>query len=40
MIKSKKELEFYIKADRIMNGLPATKTFKESLVNFLLGGVK
>jgi len=34
MIKTKKELEFYIIADRIMAGLPEQQTKKELLVNF------
>ena len=33
MIQSKKDLEFYIAADRIMNGLPAQRTIKEVLFN-------
>lgn len=32
MIKSKKELLFYIKADRIMNGLNSEKSLKEKLL--------
>lgn len=31
MIKSKKQLSFYIKADRIMNGLPKSRSFREVL---------
>ena len=33
MIQSKKDLKFYIAADRIMNGFPERKTFKELLIN-------
>ena len=40
MIKSKSELRFYIKADRIMNGLPEVSNFKEYIKNALIGGVK
>lgn len=38
MIKSKSELRFYIKADRIMNGLPEVSNFKEYIKNALIGG--
>lgn len=34
MIASKKELRFYIMADRIMNGFPAKRTFRERLCLF------
>lgn len=33
MIQSKKDLKFYIAADRIMNGLPTQRTLKEVLLN-------
>ena len=33
MIKTKKDLEFYIAADRIMNGFSERKTLKEWLIN-------
>lgn len=38
MIKSKKDLDFYIAADRIMNGLPAKRGLKELLFGRILGG--
>lgn len=39
MIQSKKDLEFYIAADRIMNDFPANKSFIDSCKeNFVLGG--
>ena len=31
MIRTKKELEFYIMADRIMNGLPYKESLKENI---------
>lgn len=34
MINSKKELDFYIMADRIMNGLPPHRTIKEKIKMF------
>lgn len=41
MIKSKKELQFYIYADRIIRGLPPQKTIRERLSSiFVYGGVK
>lgn len=41
MIKSKKELRFYIQADRIIRGLPPQKTIRERLSSiFAYGGVK
>lgn len=33
MIQNKKDLHFYIAADRIMNGLPMHKSLKEQMVN-------
>ena len=36
IIKSKKELKFYIMADRIMNGHPQKETIKEWLIIRLL----
>lgn len=39
MIKSKKDLDFYIAADRIMNGLPAKRGLKELLFGRILGEV-
>lgn len=33
MIQSKKDLKFYIAADRIMNGFPEHRTFKEFFIN-------
>ena len=36
MITTKKELKFYIMADRIMNGLSEVPTYKERLSNFVL----
>lgn len=33
MITSKKELSFYIQADRIMNGYPQTRSFREKVLN-------
>lgn len=36
MINTKKELKFYIMADRIMNGLSAMSTWKEKLSNVVL----
>lgn len=38
MIKTKKELDFYIKADRIMNGLPLVPSFKEKILSTIMGG--
>ena len=38
MIKTKKELDFYIKADRIMRGLPLKPSLKEKLVSYFNGG--
>lgn len=35
MIQTKKELEFYILADRIMAGLPDCASTKEWIANFL-----
>lgn len=35
MIQTKKELEFYIMADRIMAGLPKRATAKERCANFI-----
>ena len=41
MIKSKKELRFYIQADRIIRGLPPQKTIRERLSSiFAYGGGK
>lgn len=41
MIKTKKELKFYIMADRIMNGYPAKRGIINALKETtLLGGVK
>lgn len=40
MINTKKELDFYIRADRIMNGFPAEPSLAQRLVNHLMvGGV-
>lgn len=38
MINTKKELDFYIKADRIMNGFPVEPSLVQRLVNHLIGG--
>lgn len=38
MIKTKKELDFYIKADRIMRGLPLKPSLKEKLLSYFNGG--
>ena len=38
MISTKKELDFYIKADRIMNGLSPNKSIKEYILNAVIGG--
>lgn len=38
MIKTKQELDFYIKADRIMRGLPPEPTLKEKLVKHVFYG--
>lgn len=35
MIQSKRDLKFYIAADRIMNGFPERKSLKEILVNWI-----
>lgn len=35
MIQSKKELEFYIAADRIMNGRSAKRTLKEMVGDYI-----
>lgn len=40
MINNKKELVFYIFADRIMNGYPAKKDIKEIVLRHLYGGGK
>lgn len=40
MIKTKKELKFYIWADRIMSGLPLRSTIKERLSYLVSGGDK
>lgn len=39
MIKNKKELKFYIEADRIMNGRAQKKSFKALINRVLMGGV-
>ena len=40
MIQSKKDLKFYIAADRIMNGYPACRSFMTLLKEtFVIGGV-
>jgi serine O-acetyltransferase len=38
MIQSKRELEFYIAADRIMNGRPAKRSLKEMVGDLVSGG--
>lgn len=38
MIASKKELDFYIKADRIMNGFSLKTSFKQCVVRQIVGG--
>lgn len=40
MIATKRELQFYIKADRIMNGLPTKRTLRERVHFFLPPPVK
>lgn len=41
MIITKKDLEFYIAADRIMNGYPAFRSIKDRIKEtVLIGGVK
>ncbi len=37
MIKSKKELDFYIKADKIMNGLSLRRSFNGLIIGALTG---
>lgn len=38
MIKNKKELKFYISADRLMNGYPLKCSIKELVHRVFLGG--
>lgn len=38
IIRTKKELDFFIAADRIMNGRPAKRGFKEVLVYWIARG--
>ncbi len=38
MIKTKKDLEFYIASDRIMNGYPARQNLKEKLMDIMRPG--
>ena len=38
MIRTKRELEFFIAADRIMNGRPAKQGIKEILVDWITRG--
>lgn len=35
MIQNKKDLQFYVAADRMMNGLPEKKSIKEFVRNFI-----
>ena len=39
MIKNKKDLDFYIAADRIMNGYPASRSLKTLIKEtYVIGG--
>lgn len=38
IILTKKDLRFYILADRVMNGMPENKSIKERIQNLLFGG--
>ena len=38
MIQTKKDLKFYIIADRVMNGFPAKSSLKSKVKDLILGG--
>lgn len=40
MIQTRKDLKFYIIADRVMNGFPAKSSLKSKVRNLTLGGAK